>query len=111
MARRHWLAFLLIGACAGSERFGDRALLWKDVDDRPIPSPAPAEPGYHWMALRDALVQPLDRVLALDYGREAVNVNAVDEVPDSSWWRDRRRVPGQARPRRFTDEEMARGEL
>jgi hypothetical protein len=111
MARRRWLAFLLMSACAGSGRFGDRAVLWKDVDDRPIPPPAPAEPSYHAMALRDSVLQPLDRVLALDYGREAVNVNAVDEVPDSSWWRDRRRLPGEARPRHFGDEEMARGAL
>jgi hypothetical protein len=111
MARCGCIAILLLSACTPAQRFADRAVLWKDVDDRPIPAPAEFDPGYHWMAMRDALVQPLDRVLALDYGREAVNVNAVDEVPDSTWWRDRRRRPGEAVPRHFSDEEMARGEL
>lgn len=102
------IATLSIG-CASSVRFADRAILWRDPDDKPIALPAKRDPGYHWIAIRDAAFQPLDRILALDYGREAANVNAVDETPDSSWWTDRRRVPGQARPRAFSDGEMARG--
>jgi hypothetical protein len=107
MHKRIWLLGLC--ACTPLVRFTDRAILWHDVDDRPSPQPAVAEPGYHWMAIRDALFLPLDRGLGLDYGGEATNVNAVDEAPDSAWWSDRRRVPGQARPRHFADDEMARG--
>jgi hypothetical protein len=95
--------------CAPSIHFADRAILWHDPDDRPIPVPRARDVPYHWVALRDAVFRPLDRALDLDYGREATNVNAVDETPDSSWWTDRRRIPGQARPRTLSDEEMRRG--
>jgi hypothetical protein len=33
--------------------------------------------------------RPFARLWAVDPGREAVNVNAIDEVPDSSWWTNR----------------------
>ena len=112
MQTRLWsslIVMLLAGGCAPGVRFADRAVLWKDTDDKPVPMPAPREPPYHWIAIRDAAFLPLDRSLSLDYAREATNVNAVDETPDSSWWTDRRRVPGQARPRNLGEEEMARG--
>ena len=100
---------MLAAGCAPPIRFPDRAILWKDPDDRPIPVPRARDVPFHWVAMRDAIFAPLDRGLDLDYGREAINVNAVDETPDSSWWTDRRRVPGQPRPRAFSDEEMMRG--
>jgi len=108
---RHLLLMMLLaaGACAPPVRFADRAILWKDPDDKPVPMPAPRDPPYHWVAIRDAAFGPIDQTLALDYDRQAVNVNAVDETPDSSWWVDRMRVPGQARPRSLSPEEMARG--
>lgn len=110
--------YLLIGVACGlsgavgcrpGARFADRAILWKDPDDKPIPMPKLRDPPYHWVAIRDAAFKPLDRALALDYGRESVNVNAVDETPDSSWWSDRRREAGSGRPRGLTGDEMKRG--
>jgi hypothetical protein len=95
--------------CAPGVRFSDRAILWKDPDDRPIPQPAPRDPPYHWVAIRDAAFNPADQVLAIDYTREAVNVNALDDTPDSTWWSDRLRVPDEARPRRLSPAEMAEG--
>jgi hypothetical protein len=61
--------------------------------------------------LRDAFIYPSDRALALDYWVEAQNANAVDEVPDSSWFVDRRRDRAQdhAKPRSFSAAEMSRG--
>ena len=100
---------LAAAGCAPPVRFADRAVLWKDPDDKPIPVPEPRDPPYHWMAIRDAAFNPLDRALALDYTQESVNVNAVDETPDSSWWTDRMRVPGQPRPRVLAPDEIARG--
>jgi hypothetical protein len=102
------LTMALFG-CAPPLRFSDRAILWKDTDDRPITMPRPRDPPYHWMAIRDAAFNPLDQSLSLDYTREATNVNAVDETPDSTWWTDRMRVPGQPRPRSLAPDEMARG--
>ncbi|MDB4970908.1 MAG: hypothetical protein JWN44_6597 [Myxococcales bacterium] len=106
--------YLLIGvvsaaACRPGVRFSDRAVLWKDPDDKPIPMPAPRDPPYHWVAIRDAAFNPLDRALAIDYARESVNVNALDETPDSSWWSDRRRTSTDPRPRGLSEEEVGRG--
>src|SRR5258708_24566702 len=33
--------------------------------------------------------RPLERVFAVDRGGEAVNVNSLDEVPDSAWFTNR----------------------
>lgn len=106
-----WLAIsLLIAAGCGAGRFADRAILWHDPDDRPAPLPHKEEPDYHWIAIRDVAILPVDRTLTLDYGREATNVNALDEAPDSAWWVDRRRVDN-GRPRVLTDDEIARGQF
>ncbi|MCU1278162.1 MAG: hypothetical protein JWM53_1708 [bacterium] len=108
--RTHALLMMLtLAGCAPPVRFADRAILWKDPDDRPIPQPKPRDPPFHWIAIRDAAFDPLDHMLALDYTQEAVNVNALDETPDSTWWSDRQRVPGQPRPRVLAEEEMRRG--
>jgi hypothetical protein len=95
--------------CAPSVRFPDRPILWHDPDDLPIAVPAPRDPPYHWVAIRDAIFAPADQALAIDDFHESVNVNAVDETPDSSWFVDRRRRSGQARPAAFSAEEMHKG--
>ncbi|MGZ3443584.1 MAG: hypothetical protein ACXVDD_28875, partial [Polyangia bacterium] len=109
MRERALLMMLMLAGCAPPVRFADRAILWKDPDDRPIPLPKPRDPPYHWLAIRDAAFDPLDQILSIDYTAESVNVNAVDEAPDSTWWTDRQRVAGQARPRRLGEDEMQRG--
>jgi hypothetical protein len=101
----------LCAACAPSVRFADREILWQWPDDKPIPVPKKRELGFAWEDARDGFYQPIDRVLALDYLREARNVNALDEVPDSSWFVDRRRLPGRARPRTMSAEELFWGAL
>ena len=105
------LFLLMLGGCATSTRFQDRQVLWRDPDSAPIRQPrAPLPTGIQYAGLRDALVFPADRALALDYGVESENVNALDEVPDSSWWVDIRRTGDEhARPRHFTADEMRRG--
>jgi hypothetical protein len=78
--------------CAHERRFAYRAILWHDPDDQPIPKPpARKNPGINWEGTRDSLFRPANRLFGADYGREAVNVNALDEVPDSTWFVNRRR--------------------
>ncbi|HWE28663.1 MAG TPA: hypothetical protein VHB97_11710, partial [Polyangia bacterium] len=105
------LLFVMLGGCATSTRFHDRPLLWRDPDNQPIRQPhVPLPTGIQYAGFRDALVFPADRALALDYAQESENVNALDEVPDSSWWVDLRRTSDEhARPRHFTADEMRRG--
>jgi hypothetical protein len=103
-----------LSGCSPSLRFSDRAILWREPDDAPIPLPKTRDPMGTWLGLRDVTFLPADRALALDYGREAVNVNALDEVPDSSWYVDPRRVvgaDGAVRLRPLGAEALARGRI
>jgi hypothetical protein len=111
---RRALAIVLLCGCSPSVRFADRAVLWREPDDAPIPVPKERDPMGTWLGLRDAIFLPADRVLALDYGRESVNVNALDEVPDSSWFVDVRRElgpSGEVRLRPLGAEAIARGRV
>ena len=109
MRRLLLVACALAWSCAPSVRFADREILWAWHDDKPIPMPHKRSMCFMWQDADNGIFRPADRVLALDYLREARNTNALDEVPDSSWFVDRRRVPGLARPRALSDEEMRWG--
>ena len=103
-----------LGCARPEPRFADRAILWLDPDDAPVPMP-PARPppgnGRLWPGANNAIFRPPDRLFSGDYGLEAVNVNALDEVPDSSWYQDPRRSAADpsAPPRAFSAAEMERG--
>ncbi|HZS37970.1 MAG TPA: hypothetical protein VFF06_14135, partial [Polyangia bacterium] len=100
--------------CSPSLRFSDRAVLWREPDDAPIALPKTRDPMGTWIGLRDALFLPAERILDVDYGREAVNVNALDEVPDSSWYSDPRRELGEdgaVRLRPLGAEAITRGRI
>jgi hypothetical protein len=113
--RRSSFSFFIIfiAGCAATPRYADRPILWRDPDALPSPRPAPQAAGIQWTGLRDALLFPADRALSLDYGDESTNVNALDEVPDSSWYVDTRRAglegDARVRPRAFTAAEITRG--
>jgi hypothetical protein len=79
-------------------------VLWKDNDDLPIAEPAADPEGDYivWDGVRNMLFYPLGKVL--DVGqlartvggwahlvgpKESANVNALDEVPDSTWFTNR----------------------
>jgi hypothetical protein len=116
MRRSLPLVALVWCSCATSTRFADRPILWHDPDDLPIARPAaPLPTGIQWSGFRDAFVFPADRALSLDYGEESANVNALDEVPDSSWFVDLRRAgregDARIRPRALAAAEITRGPL
>ncbi|HTV21450.1 MAG TPA: hypothetical protein VMG12_22335 [Polyangiaceae bacterium] len=78
-------------ACGGAPaRFPVSEPLWRDPDDAPF---GPAPPEYVspmvWDVGDQSVFYPLARVFALDRAGESVNVNALDEVPDSSWFQNR----------------------
>jgi hypothetical protein len=78
---------------------------WVDHDAQPFPKPSDGEPDFYGHLFREAIVYPLshafdlpDKFLALaqDLGahtrREAVNVNAFDEVSHSTWFTNRNHI-------------------
>jgi hypothetical protein len=114
---------LLSAGCAGDvRRFPLRDPLWRDSDldpvyipCRPDPEPPeddpnhklcmpePYESAFAWDAADNTVFRPIARFFAVDPEGDAVNVNSVDEVADSSWFTNR---IGKAP---MTAEELVRG--
>jgi hypothetical protein len=78
---------------------------WVDHDGRPIPQPADWQPSIWGHQFREGLIEPLSHVFDIPdkllfaariFGartrREAVNVNAYDEVPNSTWFTNRNHI-------------------
>jgi hypothetical protein len=102
------LAALALSACAPAEqRFPLRAPVSRDpdLDSVSLPcraaptardphhiscAPAPTELPQISMALDRVVLLPISEALAITVTGEAENVNSVDEVPDSSWFTNRR---------------------
>jgi hypothetical protein len=94
-------------ACAStSRRFPLHEPLWQDSDlrsvtvgCRSVPSkkdpghvscaPEPYQSPIIWDGVDNLFFRPLSELLALPAPSEAVNVNSLDEVPDSSWFTNR----------------------
>ncbi|HVJ15486.1 MAG TPA: hypothetical protein VM686_08595 [Polyangiaceae bacterium] len=107
------------GCAAAPPRFPQgRPVIWRDDDTRPFRTPCkpdPEEPGhllcapetyespFAWDAADNTIFLPLSRALSVKRFRESVNVNAWDEVPDSSWFENRLGV------RALTPEQVALG--
>jgi len=94
-----------VGACASGPRpFALRDPMWRDTDLDPRPAacrPDPEKPGHQlcrpgeyvssfaWDGADNIIFRPLTEFFAVDPAGEAVNVNSLDEVPDSSWFTNR----------------------
>jgi hypothetical protein len=101
------LCALALFACATHEaRFALKAPLWRDSDLRSVNVPCRQAPSkkdpQHISCAPEEYVSPiiwdgadnlffrlLSGVFAVDPGGEAVNVNSLDEVPDSAWFTNR----------------------
>jgi len=77
-------------ACSSPARFPLREPLTRDDDARAF-SPTPEEyvSPFAWDAANQTFFRPLSRFFAVDPAGPAANVNALDEVPDSSWFQNR----------------------
>jgi hypothetical protein len=111
----------LAGAACSSEprRFPLRDPVWIDEDLRPVSVPCyeieddgktetvcrPKEyvSPFAWDVAEKTVFRPLVQLFAADLGFEAKNVNAMDEVPDSSWFTNRIGV------RPFSAEDLRKG--
>jgi hypothetical protein len=70
-------------------RFADRPIAWQEHDDTDVPTVPEAN---HLQVLeaalmvRDSVANEADRILSLEGPTAALDVNAVDEVPCSTWF-------------------------
>ena len=88
--RARALLALMLAACASPARFPLREALRKDDDERPFfPAPEEYVSPFAWDAANQSIFRPMSRFLAVDPAGPAANVNALDEIPDSSWFHNR----------------------
>lgn len=94
-----------IGCAAGGVRqYPLKAPLRVDGDRRPFKGePEEYFSPFGWDAANQTIFRPIAQFFAVDPGERAKNVNALDEVPDSSWFTNR---IGQYE---MTPEQVARG--
>jgi endonuclease YncB( thermonuclease family) len=101
-----FLLLLEIGCAASDRAFPLRQPMTLDTDVNPVSvacrsSPTPKDPHnvscapdvyvspLIWDGTDNMLFRPLSEAVGLEHHGEAVNVNSLDEVPDSSWFSNR----------------------
>lgn len=86
-----WLigGLAILAGCASSSHFADKGIVWRVDDQQPIPEPE--EDLYNrYTHYADAMLfGRIDRALTLPDEEPARDLNALDEVPDSSWFENR----------------------
>lgn len=83
-------SLLCLSACAGAGAFPLREPLTRDDDERPFhPAPEEYESSFIWDGADQLVFRPISDMFAVDPAGRALNVNAFDEVPDSSWFENR----------------------
>ena len=81
---------LLLAHCGGPARYPLKAPMTRDPDEKPFaPPPREYESAFAWDGANQIVFRPISRFFAVDPAGRATNVNAYDEVPDSSWFTNR----------------------
>jgi hypothetical protein len=81
-------------SCGQYSRFALRPPLLRDGDDRPLErAPAEDEESNIANSTDVTLLRPISHAFLFENSGEAHNVNSLDEVPDSSWFTNRRVAP------------------
>ncbi len=98
------LAGLSLSCAADVRRFPLADPMWIDPDMNPVPTrPASYYSGLQADGADQMVLRPLAELFAFNDPSEAINVNAIDEVPNSSWFTNRIGMFP------MTPEEVARG--
>jgi hypothetical protein len=89
-----WLALVgVVAACAGTPlgpaRFKNEEPAWKVDDRRDVPVPPRARPYLRYFYHFDSYYLRATRGLSLARPRRALAINALDEVPSSTWFTNR----------------------
>ena len=84
------LVAVTLAGCAAAPRFPLQPPLTRDPDQTPF-AKAPEEyySPFAWDGANYMVFHPIARFFAVDPAGVATNVNALDEVPDSSWFENR----------------------
>src|SRR5215470_14663243 len=94
----------LSAGCAGPRPFSPAPTVWRDDDRHPFkPKPDDSFVPLYWDGADHIFFRPVSHAFLLETAHEARNVNAMDEVPDSSWFTNR------IGRRPMTVEEIVRG--
>ncbi len=97
-------AALLSGCSVSLRRFPRHPVVWQDADQRAHAAPPAAfYSSYSWDGADNAVFRPFAEFWLFRAAEEAWNVNAMDEVPSSSWYQNRLAV------RSMGPAEVARG--
>ena len=80
-------AFSLVGSAASAQQH-PRPPLWVDADSRDIPEPADRDISEIFGIMYNSWLRHID-IAVMHSHRIALNVNAWDEVPASSWFTNR----------------------
>lgn len=84
------LAIVTVGCASGTRKFPLRDPMWRDPDDAPLAQkPAEYWSPLAWDGIDNTIFRPISRFFAVEPAGESTNVNALDEVPDSSWFENR----------------------
>jgi hypothetical protein len=79
-----------LGCASAVRRFPLAEPVWHDPDRRAFRGePEEYFSPFGWDAANQTFFRPVSRFFAVDPGGEATNVNALDEVPNSSWFQNR----------------------
>ena len=86
-----WVGLVAVHCGGGIRRFPEAEIVWEDRDEVPfLPPPESFYSPYVWDGMDQAVFRPMAKLFGLyDAQGEARNVNALDEVPDSSWFTNR----------------------
>jgi len=88
---------LLSCACGAPSKFAMREPVVRDSDDRPIAhAPKNDEESDYANSLDVVFLRPLSHAFLFQVAREAHDVNSLDEVPDSTWYTNRRPTVAEA---------------
>ncbi len=84
------LALSVLGCGSSLRKYPLTPPLWRDPDQH-VFSERPEEyySPFAWDAANQTVFRPISRFFAVDPAGESVNVNAFDEVPNSSWFVNR----------------------
>jgi hypothetical protein len=83
-------ALALLCTCAAPRPYPVAQPMWVDDDRHPFAADPPvAFSPFGWDAADNLVFRPISSTFAVQPRSEAVNVNSVDEVPDSSWFSNR----------------------